>query len=585
MTRDRSSAGPPVHRLVLDLGDRTERHVLAGSWRVLGSAPESDLVARHPTVSRRHARLRITRHAVEVEDLGSRNGTTVAGQRVKGRAYAEAGDPVAFGSLAGRIERVEAGDLEVAVPLAGPEPAPAPDKDKAEEVTLQALQAGGPVTTASLGSLRPLVLEALPGIVERVAEQEAPLRIAQAVGAALFEHLPCLRVEIREAEGDGLLFTADRGARPETAVTVQADAGGHVLAVDFAHPTQARGFEPLIAAFARVIGAGSRRRPGRREPAGERPAPPPLPHPETVVPAVRKVYRDAARVAAGDVSVLILGESGTGKEVLARYLHAASHRAGGPFVDLNCAALPRDLLEAELFGIEERVATGVASRPGKFEAADGGTLFLDEIGDMAPETQAKILRTLQEGEVYRLGGDRPRPARVRTLAATNRDLDAMIEAGTFRNDLYHRIADWRVTLPPLRRRRADTPNLAACFLAEEAERRGIAVTGITRAALDHLTAYAWPGNVRQLQREMARAVLFLEDGQALESSHLDASIREGGDGGEPAGTLHETLARTERREILRALEAHDGDVTAAAAELGIGRSTLYRRMSELGIER
>jgi transcriptional regulator with PAS, ATPase and Fis domain len=302
-----------------------------------------------------------------------------------------------------------------------------------------------------------------------------------------------------------------------------------------------------------------------------------------VRPAERKVYRAAARVAAGDVTDQLLGESGTGQEVLARYLHPASRRADGPLVALTRAALPRDPVEAELVGLEERVATGVASRPGKFEAADGGTHFLDEIGDMAPETQAKILRTLQEGEVYRLDGDRPRPARVRTLSATNRDLDAMIEAGSFRNDLYHRIADWRVTLPPLRHRRQDIPNLAACFLAEEAERRGLAVTGITRAALDRLTDHRWPGNVRQLQREMARAVLFLENGQALESSHLDPAIREGDD--EPAGTLTETLARAERREIVRALEAHDGDVNAAATELGIGRSTMYRRMSELGIER
>ena len=579
---------PPTHcpslRLALEAGDRTERHLLGEAWRVLGSAPESDLLASHPTVSRRHARVRTAPHGgVEIEDLGSRNGTLVAGRRVRGRAFAEPGDEVAFGSLAGRIERVEAGDLEVAVPLG----APAGDGAVAEPEPETRLQPAGPATTASLGSLRPLVVEVLPRLLDLVAERATPLRMAQAVGAALFEHLPCLRVEIREGEegagaASGLLFTADRGARPEGAVTVREAAGGCTVEIDFAHPTQARGFEPLVASFTRAIGAGRPPlRPGAER--GTAPAPPPLPHPETVAPALRKIYRDAARVASGDVSVLILGESGTGKEVLARYLHDASPRAAGPLVALNCAALPRDLLEAELFGIEERVATGVASRPGKFEAADGGTLFLDEIGDMAPETQAKILRTLQEGEVYRLGGDRPRPARVRTLAATNRDLDAMLEDGSFRNDLYHRIADWRVTLPPLRRRRADIPNLAAHFLSEEAARRGIAVAGITRAALDRMTAYAWPGNVRQLQREMARAALFLDDGQALESSHLDAAIREADD--EPAGSLQETLARTERREIVRSLEDHDGDVTAAARALGVGRSTLYRRMGELGIER
>ena len=587
---DRTSPRPGL-RLVLELGDRTERHLLGASWRTLGSSPESDLAAGHPTVSRRHARLRSTAHGVEIEDLGSRNGTTVAGRRVRDRAFAEAGDEVGFGSLSGRIERVEGGDLEVAVSLdAGPAKGARAAADP--EATGEAIQPAGPVTTASLGSLRPLVIDALPRLVDLVAARERPIRVAQAAGAALFEHLPCLRVEVREGETDGergVLFTADRGVETETSVTVRHQEGGHTLEVEFPHPAQARGFEALIAAFGRAIASGTGWRPdgegARPETRADRGAPPPLPHPETVVPAVRKVYADAARVADGDVSVLILGESGTGKEVLARYLHAASRRAGGPFIALNCAALPRDLLEAELFGIEERVATGVGARPGKFEAADGGTLFLDEIGDMAPETQAKILRTLQEGEVYRLGGDRPRPARVRTLSATNRELDAMIEAGTFRTDLYHRIADWRVTLPPLRRRRADIPNLAACFLAEEAERRGIGVTGITRAALDRLTGFGWPGNVRQLQREMSRAVLFLEDGQALESSHLDPAIREGEGGAESDGGLEETLARAERREIARALDENDGDVTAAAKQLGIGRSTLYRRMGELGVEK
>jgi transcriptional regulator with AAA-type ATPase domain len=306
-----------------------------------------------------------------------------------------------------------------------------------------------------------------------------------------------------------------------------------------------------------------------------------MPEPATVVPTVRRIYEQAARVAAGDVSVLIQGESGTGKEVLARYLHAASPRHAGPFVALNCAALPRDLLEAELFGIEEKVATGVAPRPGKFELADGGTLFLDEIGDMAPETQARILRVLQEGEVFRIGASRPRPANVRTLAATNRDLDRMLAEGGFRGDLYHRIADWRVTLPPLRARRADLANLAAHFLASEAERRGLRVAGISRAALDTLCAHDWPGNIRQLQREMARAALFLDAGAVLESRHLDETLRRAGGSkpGTAGGTLKERLTEAERREICRALEETGDDVSAAARLLAVGRSTLYRRMA------
>ncbi|MFP3941056.1 MAG: sigma 54-interacting transcriptional regulator [Thermoanaerobaculia bacterium] len=242
---------------------------------------------------------------------------------------------------------------------------------------------------------------------------------------------------------------------------------------------------------------GQRRRPPER-PRVSRPA---LPEPPTVVSEVRRLYERAARVALGEVSVLIQGESGTGKEVLARFIHEASTRSGGPFVALNCAALPRDLL------------------------ADG----------------------------------------------------------RFRQDLYHRIADWTVTLPPLRRRRADVPNQAAYFLAQEVERRGVRPAGISRSAIELLVSYPWPGNVRQLEREMARAALFLEGGDLLETRHLEESIREGAE--EAPRGLRDRLAAFERGEIRRALAEAGGDVPAAAESLGIGRSTLYRRMHELGIER
>jgi transcriptional regulator with PAS, ATPase and Fis domain len=299
-----------------------------------------------------------------------------------------------------------------------------------------------------------------------------------------------------------------------------------------------------------------------------------------VVASVRTIYGDAARVARGDVGVLILGESGTGKEVLARYIHCASPRAGGPFLGLDCAALPTDLLEAELFGIEKGVATGVDQRPGKFELATGGTLFLDEIGDMPLETQAKLLRILQSGECYRLGAGTPRQVDVRVVAATNRDLRQMLTAGTFRTDLYHRIATWVVELPPLRRRRADIANLAAYFLTREADARGLVIRGISRAALAVLESYPWPGNVRQLENEMARAVLFLEDGELLDSRCLTDEIRsaEAEPGG---GGLRAVLERTERAEIRSALDDCEGNVDAAAELLGISRATLYRRMKAL----
>jgi transcriptional regulator with PAS, ATPase and Fis domain len=280
--------------------------------------------------------------------------------------------------------------------------------------------------------------------------------------------------------------------------------------------------------------------------------------------------------------VLIGGESGTGKEVLARYVHAASPRAGAPFVALNCAALPRDLLETELFGIERGVATGVEARAGKFELAHGGTLFLDEIGDMALDTQARILRVLQEREVYRIGGQAPRKAAVRVVAATNRDVPALLAEGRFREDLYYRIATWVVELPPLRARAADIPNLAAHFLGRECGRRGVRARGISRAALEALRAYPWPGNVRQLENEMARAALFLADDDVLDTSRLSPFVRQPAAAAD-GGRLEDALLHAEREAIRRALHAHGLDVSAAAATLGLGRSTLYRRMKALGL--
>jgi transcriptional regulator with PAS, ATPase and Fis domain len=320
------------------------------------------------------------------------------------------------------------------------------------------------------------------------------------------------------------------------------------------------------------------------EPSIELPPPPhpPLPEPATVVSAVRRIYRDAAHVARGEVSILISGESGTGKEVLARYIHAASPQRDHAFVALNCAALPRDLLEAELFGVEAGVATGVSSRPGKFELAHGGTLFLDEIGDMATETQARILRVIQEGEVFRLGGREPRPAHARLVAATNRDVESMMSSGAFRLDLYHRIADWTVLLPPLRDRQADIPNLAAHFLLSASRSQGHYIAGISRAAMTALESYDWPGNIRQLRSEMTRSALFLDGCQLLQTTHLRPDLRSVTRSSPQ--TLSERLEAVEREVILQALATLGENVADAATALGLSRSTLYRRMKALDIE-
>ena len=568
-------------RLVLQLDDRILRVPLADGTLSVGSAAGSEVRIPHYTVSRRHATLRVSPRGVEVEDLGSSNGTRVEGRRIEGTAALVPGATVAFGSVEGRLEEVAVEELEAALrvgpaaPGADPAGGPSPDGDEAP-------------ATVSLGSLETFTLKRLPELLERLLDGADATGLAPAVGAALAESLPAAEVEVtRERAGrEGVLFRWAAGppGPQDGRLEVQVPGGDLRVRAAFLSPLQAGGYRAVVEAAARLLALAGDPEPPEAAREIRRSGSPPLPEPPSLDPRTQRTYAEARRIARGDVSVMIRGESGTGKEVLARFLHAASERSGGPFVALNCAALPRDLLEAELFGVAEGAATGVSARPGKFELAHGGTLFLDEIGDMARETQAKILRVLQEGEVFRLGARAPRATDVRVISATNQDVDALRSAGTLRDDLYHRIADWRVELPPLRERRTDIPNLAAHFLAREVRRRGLAAAGISRAALEALTAYRWPGNVRELEREMARVALFLEEGDLVETSHLREAIRRGSGGDDDAGSLAEVVKDAERRAIRRAFEEAGGDTRRAAGALGIGRSTLYRKMADLGLE-
>ncbi len=564
-----------AYRLVARLATGTVRFPLREGDTLIGSDAGCDLQLDHPSVSRRHAILRRDGCDVTVDDLGSSNGTLVGHRRVT-REAVPCGTPIYFGRVAAVIEELPDDDLEPGLDVAA--------RPAAQDVPLAR---GEP--TAQLAPVDQFALQHLPQLAAALADGATPDAVARLVGHALFLTLPCLEVTVaRNSRGAaGILFTA---RAPDTAGDAPASADveqrGYRVSLGFATAALADAYRPLAVGAVGLIAAaerGSRRREIGRGTPGDG-LPPPLPEPPSIEPRVRGIYEQAARVARGDVAVLITGESGTGKEVLARYLHRASARSDGPFVALNCAALPRDLLEAELFGIERGVATGVDSRPGRFELADGGTLFLDEIGDMAPDTQARILRVLQEREVYRLGGREPRPARIRVVSATNRDLAAQLADGRFREDLYHRIATWIVDLPPLRQRKADLPTLAAHFLEREAARHGRRIGGLTKGALAALAAYTWPGNIRQLENEMARAVLFLEDGDMLDSTRLTEAIRTGRPASTTGRRLDATLAAVERDEIRHALDVCGGDIAAVCERLGISRATLYRRMKALAIE-
>jgi DNA-binding NtrC family response regulator len=302
---------------------------------------------------------------------------------------------------------------------------------------------------------------------------------------------------------------------------------------------------------------------------------------------MREVFDLIERVASTDASVLITGESGTGKELVARAIHRQSKRATGPLVAINCAAMPEQLLESELFGHVKGAFTDArASRPGLFVQASGGTLFLDEIGELPLGLQAKLLRALQERTVRPIGGDAEVPFDVHLVTATNRDLEAAIEAKSFRDDLYYRINVVRIALPPLRARAGDVLLLAQRFLADTARRFGKSVTGFAPAAADKLVAYDWPGNVRELANAIERAValarfdtITVDDLPDRIRAYTPAALVMAG--GDPTELV--SLEEVERRYILHVLRAAGGSRTTASQILGLDRKTLYRRLKAYGI--
>jgi two-component system nitrogen regulation response regulator NtrX len=304
--------------------------------------------------------------------------------------------------------------------------------------------------------------------------------------------------------------------------------------------------------------------------------------------AMQRVMAQVDRVAASESRVCVLGETGTGKELIARAIHERSARRDRPFVTMNCAAVPSELIESELFGHEKGAFTGAASRHlGKFEQADGGTLFLDEIGDMPMMMQAKLLRLLQEGELERVGGERPILVNVRVLVATHRDLEELVRRGTFRDDLYHRVFVFPISLPPLRERPEDISILARRFAELVADQNGWKARGFTDAALHELARYSWPGNVRELRNVVERLLLLADDdvdaamvGQALAGRRPEAPASSAG----TAGTLAERVAAFEREVVLKELNAHGHRASETARALGLERSHLYKKCQQLGID-
>jgi PAS domain S-box-containing protein len=309
----------------------------------------------------------------------------------------------------------------------------------------------------------------------------------------------------------------------------------------------------------------------------------------------------ARRVARSDSTVLLVGESGTGKELFAQAIHNASPRRDGPFVAVNSAALPRDLVESELFGYEEGAFTGArrGGRPGKFELASGGTLFLDEIGDMPLETQSSLLRVLQDKQVVRIGGHTPIPVQIRVIAATNKDISRLVKEGHFRLDLYYRLSVVNVSIPPLRDRGEDILLLTKYFLQRFAKQRGLDFIEMTSEVKNALMSYSWPGNVRELENVIEQANHLLE-GNTLELRHFPGKISGRAEQGisSPVPSVRSVLPadmcscsgrirsldEVERETIMNAVALSEGNVSSAARRLGVGRTTLYRKLDKYDID-
>jgi DNA-binding NtrC family response regulator len=321
-------------------------------------------------------------------------------------------------------------------------------------------------------------------------------------------------------------------------------------------------------------------------------------------PAMREVDRQIERVLDSDVTVCVFGASGTGKELVAQAIHQRGHRKHGPFVAINCAAVPSSLQESELFGHERGAFTGATGmRQGRFEQAHGGTLFLDELGEMSAETQASLLRTLQEKTIRRVGGSRDIEVDVRIVCATHRNLEAEVAAGRFREDLFFRLVVYPIQLPPLAQRKVDIPELVAHFIRQLNEDVPERVRGVSSPALDALMAYHWPGNVRELRNVIHRAMLSTTR-EEVGMSDLPSTVRRivlpslppsismapamsippPPDSSSPGAEVVTPLRELERREILKALRVTEGSVGQAAKLLGIGRATLYRRLAKLELD-
>ncbi len=610
--------------------------LLVGENR-LGSLESNEIVLVSRGVSRRHAHLVLVGKELEVEDLASKNGTFVGGQRVE-RGIASLGQELRFGPVTLCFQKYHADDTELAIAF---------DQGITEQTGtvpyLESVVAGNGFVSSQSdlwlqlaeaflvhlyrksdgdlgGALNLLVAELKLQCAALMEIPDAGDPVVLAASGQLQKsatgELERLFGEARQSASHGAGFVTTSpgdGSALTLAGIVQPESPPLVLALWGAFAGREES-EVVLRLLARMLDACRQRRERTMEQR------PPVEYPRLIVPpgyvyaqsaAMGKIYGLMQTLAQGDLPILIVGETGVGKEYLAHILHRSSPRRDGPFVAINCAAIPAEMLEAELFGIGDRVATGVAASKGRLQQAHGGTLLLDEIGDMSADLQAKLLRALQEKEVHPVGRE-PVAIDVRVLGATNQNLSGNIDSGAFRADLYYRMAGYVLEIPPLKDRPEDVPALVEHFVRSCAEELRRPIRGLTVRALRLLVEYPWPGNVRELANEVRRAVYLCRENHTIDSSILSRTLREsrGGvpDHGEPE-VVAETremllqppsddsqvlpaplglgldslkLEHLEAQAVEEALRRCRGNQVQAAKLLGLSRQSLRRRMERLG---
>jgi len=581
----------------------------------IGSFPGNRVVLRDQAISRRHATITIdpVSFRITVRDDGSLNGTFVNGQQVK-QSPLRVGDRVRFGGSVFMLEEVDADDVELGVRLETGAPREFLQQRQPEhstELTAVGRDIEGlarwqePFESFVSETVRrnPLQGRALGVLLQGLGVDggcflNGPVGQDPVVAASWGEYRPILkhpavrdRMAHHNAEKENPSVFLFQGERSGACVSGRSPTGApSYLLINGNIPAGREATRLLRSAFLLLRGIG-----GSFDSEGSETGmmTQGLSFPDGYVECrsagMQTVYQQLKTAVASRLPVLLVGETGVGKEPLARVVHLSSPRRNRSFVAINCAAIPAELLEAELFGILSGVATGVSARKGKVLEADGGTLFLDEIAEMPPAHQTKLLRMLQERKVQPVGEREPVPVDVVIVAATNRPVSKLIGDGGLRPDLYFRLAGCLVEIPSLRTRRDDIPLLLEHFIRRECRAQGRSVRGVTVRALEILSSHDWPGNVRELEHDVRRMVSLCPFGQAIHEALVGPHIaqravdrEDTGDG--IAQTLEEKLAAVERRLIRNVLTMVEGNKSAAARRLGISRNGLARRMKRLSLE-